>query len=311
MNGYICLSAGEPCPPIFRSPVSGMEDIVDNQVMCAIYKLPDYHKHVAKPPVGVRFPKKIVSMGELQESVLWHEDSGRRHMDNGRRQMDNARRHIANGRPNPPGSLSGRLLGDAAHRLVINSLQTRAGQNGHDGQVHTLSGDSIFNSRDYSKMKPPPAVEQNHHDNRDYGKMMPPSAVEQNHHKKPYSARPAHPPRHQHRTNISQNQRNNYSAPSGVAPMPVYFMPGPHQAMYPIFLAPPVGAYHHQSGYSSHHQIHQSYGVGGYNQWDGGPQSYGSAKGHGDNALQRGVSRFALLDRGSNRRPSPSGHGRR
>lgn len=311
MNGYICLSAGEPCPPIFRSPVSGMEDIVDSQVMCAIYKLPDYHKHVAKPPVGVRFPKKIVSMGELQESVLWHEDSGRRHMDNGRRQMDNARRHIANGRPNPPGSLSGRLLGDAAHRLVINSLQTRAGQNGHDGQVHTLSGDSIFNSRDYSKMKPPPAVEQNHHDNRDYGKMMPPSAVEQNHHKKPYSARPAPPPRHQHRTNISQNQRNNYSAPSGVAPMPVYFMPGPHQAMYPIFLAPPVGAYHHQSGYSSHHQIHQSYGVGGYNQWDGGPQSNGSAKGHGDNALQRGVSRFAVLDRGSNRRPSPSGHGRR
>lgn len=33
MNGYISLCAGDPCPPIFRSPVGGLEDIVDNQVM--------------------------------------------------------------------------------------------------------------------------------------------------------------------------------------------------------------------------------------------------------------------------------------
>ncbi|WOL03420.1 5'-3' exoribonuclease 3 isoform X2 [Canna indica] len=33
MNGYICLCSGDPCPPIFRSPVKGMEDIMDNQVM--------------------------------------------------------------------------------------------------------------------------------------------------------------------------------------------------------------------------------------------------------------------------------------
>lgn len=33
MNGYICLCAGDPCPPIFKSPIGGMEDIVDNQVM--------------------------------------------------------------------------------------------------------------------------------------------------------------------------------------------------------------------------------------------------------------------------------------
>ncbi|GFY95704.1 5'-3' exoribonuclease 3 [Actinidia rufa] len=59
MNGYISLCAGDPCPPIFRSAVSGMEDIMDNQVICAIYRLPDAHKHSARPPVGVIFPKKM------------------------------------------------------------------------------------------------------------------------------------------------------------------------------------------------------------------------------------------------------------
>lgn len=33
MNGYISLCSGDPCPTIFRSPVGGMEDIMDNQVM--------------------------------------------------------------------------------------------------------------------------------------------------------------------------------------------------------------------------------------------------------------------------------------
>ncbi|KAL7207508.1 hypothetical protein ACSBR1_029456 [Camellia fascicularis] len=62
MNGYISLCAGDPCPPIFRSPVSGMEDIMDNQVICAIYRLPDAHKHITRPPAGVIFPKKVLSV---------------------------------------------------------------------------------------------------------------------------------------------------------------------------------------------------------------------------------------------------------
>lgn len=33
MNGYISPCTGEPCPPVFRSPVESMEDIMDNQVM--------------------------------------------------------------------------------------------------------------------------------------------------------------------------------------------------------------------------------------------------------------------------------------
>nr|CAB3476771.1 unnamed protein product [Digitaria exilis] len=86
MNGYITLCSGDPCPPIFRSPVDGLEDIMDNQVICSIYKLPDHHKHIARPPVGVIIPKKTVEAGDLKPPpVLWHEDSGRRPHDNSNR----------------------------------------------------------------------------------------------------------------------------------------------------------------------------------------------------------------------------------
>ncbi|KAL2318845.1 hypothetical protein Fmac_032721 [Flemingia macrophylla] len=119
MNGYLSLCAGEPCPPIFRSPVASMEDIMDNHVICAIYRLPDVHKHITRPPQGVKYPNKTVTIGDLKpEPVLWHEDSGRRH-------------HAENGRKNPPGSISGRELGEAAHRLIVNSLQAKVDTNGY------------------------------------------------------------------------------------------------------------------------------------------------------------------------------------
>ncbi|KAJ8772759.1 hypothetical protein K2173_027936 [Erythroxylum novogranatense] len=118
MNGYISPCAGDAHPPIFRSPVVGMEDILDNQVICAIYRLPAPHKHIARPPAGVVFPKKIVDAGDMKpEPVLWHEDSGRR-----------PREHE---RPHPPGTTSGRQLGDASHRLIVNSLQMKVDQNGY------------------------------------------------------------------------------------------------------------------------------------------------------------------------------------
>ncbi|KAM7518175.1 hypothetical protein LguiB_017137 [Lonicera macranthoides] len=109
MNGFISLCAGDPCPPIFRSPVEGMDAIKDNQVICALYRLPSPHKHIARPSAGVKYPKKTVTTGDLQsEPALWHEDSGRKPWEN--------RRH------NPQGSISGRQLGEASHRLVANSL---------------------------------------------------------------------------------------------------------------------------------------------------------------------------------------------
>ncbi|KAI8005076.1 5'-3' exoribonuclease 3 [Camellia lanceoleosa] len=65
MNGYIACCAEDPCPPIFRPPISGMEDIMDNQVICAIYRLPDSHKHITRPPAGVIFLKKAYTCTDV------------------------------------------------------------------------------------------------------------------------------------------------------------------------------------------------------------------------------------------------------
>ncbi|KAM5588063.1 5'-3' exoribonuclease 3 [Rosa sericea] len=117
MNGYLSSCAGESCPPVFRSPVKCMEDIMDNQVICAIYSLPEVHKHITRPPAGVIFPKKTVTVGDLKPApVLWHEDSGR----------------------NPPGTTSQRQLGDAAHRLVVNSLQVKVDNISYGNQMQAL-----------------------------------------------------------------------------------------------------------------------------------------------------------------------------
>ncbi|KAJ0454422.1 putative transcription factor interactor and regulator CCHC(Zn) family [Helianthus annuus] len=123
MNGYLSLCAGDPCPPVFSSPVDGMDDIMDNQVICAIYKVPDYHKHISRPPAGVKLPKKTVTLDDIQpDPTLWHEDTGRRPWHNDRPHNNNH---------NPHGAASSRHLGDAAHRLVTNSLQVKPDRNAH------------------------------------------------------------------------------------------------------------------------------------------------------------------------------------
>ncbi|CAF2201796.1 hypothetical protein HID58_027845 [Brassica napus] len=118
MNGYLTPCSGETHPPVFRSPVEGKEDILDNQVICCIYRLPDAHEHRTRPPPGVIFPKKIVNIGDLKPPpALWHEDNGRRPMHNHNNNYYNNNNNNSNHQ--------GRHVGDAAHRLVTNSLDRR------------------------------------------------------------------------------------------------------------------------------------------------------------------------------------------
>ncbi|MCD7456075.1 5'-3' exoribonuclease 3 [Datura stramonium] len=127
MNGYLSLCGGDPCPPIFRSPIEGMENITENQVICAIYRLPDAHKHIARPMEGVIFPKKMVSPGDMKpDPVLWHEESRKKPWENGRNHHH--------------GAISGRQLGEAAHRLVVNNLQMKGDRGGHGDYRHTHTG---------------------------------------------------------------------------------------------------------------------------------------------------------------------------
>ncbi|GMI83096.1 5'-3' EXORIBONUCLEASE 3, 5'-3' exoribonuclease 3 [Hibiscus trionum] len=133
MNGYISPCAGETQPPIFRSPIKDMEDVLVNEVICCIYSLPKAHKHITHPPPGVAFPPKMVQFSDLKpEPVLWHEDSGRRPWDG---RQGAAGRHMD--RHKPSGSDSGHKLGDASHRLIANSLQLKMDRNGFNNNMQT------------------------------------------------------------------------------------------------------------------------------------------------------------------------------
>ncbi|CAM8974784.1 unnamed protein product [Rhodiola kirilowii] len=182
MNGFISLCKGDLQPYVFRSPLEEMNDIEGNLVICAIYLLPDVHEHIPRPPPGVVFPKKLVTIADVKAPpALWHEDFGRRPWENGRQnsngnnhnrqfnqnqnnhsrqfnqnqnnhsrqfnqnQNNHSRQYVeAAHRPdevprhgnkygevapklliNPPGTVSGRRLDEAAHRLVVNSLNHR------------------------------------------------------------------------------------------------------------------------------------------------------------------------------------------
>lgn len=301
MNGYLSLCSGDPCPPIFRSPISGMEDIMDNQVICAIYRLPDAHEHIARPPPGVKFPKKIVAIEDLKpEPVLWHEDSGRKPWDNGRQ--------------NPPASFSGRQLGDAAHRLVANSLQMKViDRNNFGNQMHAPPrpyASSSFgppapsyqnnryrndnsnhrgnmrNRTDYHHSNP--AIPLDHFDDG-FGQPYVSSGA-YNSQGRSYSQYERDPPRY------GSYQRNG--GPS--------YPPG-HVSQYPAPIVapiPPEGLY---NGYGTH----QSYGTNNYHHggaWDPRPNP---STPRGYVHPQQMGNRHSVLDRrGSRRPPPPPGYGR-
>ncbi|CAL5205825.1 unnamed protein product [Lathyrus oleraceus] len=319
MNGYISLCAGEPCPPIFRSPIAGMEDIMDNHVISAIYRLPDVHEHITRPPHGVKFPEKIVTPGDIQpEPVPWHEDNGRRYNESGRK--------------NPPGSISGRELGEAAHRLVANSLQVRSDANRYhhpNGSTMPYNGPrghrhphprNNYESRPGHNYESRPGYNYESHPGYAAG-LQPPLSAPQQYipytaptvqygYNQPYSPPVIHSPHHQsnsfprgdHQNPRSHHyERNNYHVNGGNARHSTGNNQNPRftntQGSYPR-------QSHHDSG--RHSQNFQPYRGGSDQHWTprGNPSGY---RDYG----QQSANHYSLLDRGAGRKPMPPpGHNR-
>ncbi|KAM7517253.1 hypothetical protein LguiA_006836 [Lonicera macranthoides] len=324
MNGYLSLCAGDPCPPIFRSPVGGMQDIMDNQVICAIYRLPSAHKHITRPPAGVKFPKKTVTTDDIQpDPVLWHEDSGRRPWENGRH---NSHQHH---HQHPPGAISGQQLGEAAHRLVVNSLQMKTNRNAYSDQRYAPPP-----SYSGTYGPPIPSYQSNRHHDQEHSRMIPPRSGYPMHnaeghygvsnsavgrggraatqrYEQPYYSSSTHNPYNSSHPQYESREHlthGYYPQPPGLHPNGRHVYP-PHGPLRHVVQPPLVPAggtqYHQQGGYNPNlsYQLHG--GAAGYQRGGGWVPPANQSGGRGYGRPQQSGNQFSALDRGGSKRPPP------
>ncbi|XP_011091940.1 5'-3' exoribonuclease 4 [Sesamum indicum] len=113
MNGFMWLTKRNGLKQVFTSPVNGLEDITNNQVLNITYLNPAPHVHIPKPLEGVNMPEKILRPIDIKPlPTLWHEDNG-------------GRNQLGKERPRVSGAISGPILGEAAYRLVHNTLNIK------------------------------------------------------------------------------------------------------------------------------------------------------------------------------------------
>ncbi|GFQ03860.1 5'-3' exoribonuclease 4 [Phtheirospermum japonicum] len=114
MNGFMWLTKRNGLKKVIPTPVNGLKDIMNNQVLNITYLNPAPHAHIPKLPEGVNVPHKIVRPIDIKPSpILWHEDNG-------------GRNQLGKQRPQVSGAISGPILGEAAYRLVHNTLNIKS-----------------------------------------------------------------------------------------------------------------------------------------------------------------------------------------
>ncbi|XP_077230287.1 5'-3' exoribonuclease 3-like [Tasmannia lanceolata] len=76
LNGFLCLFDEASQPKISSSPLIGMEDITEDDVISALYEGPESHDHIPRPPENVKIPPRTIEEADIQTTQLWHEYEG-------------------------------------------------------------------------------------------------------------------------------------------------------------------------------------------------------------------------------------------
>lgn len=211
-------------------------------------------------------------------------------------------------RQNHHGTISGRQLGEAAHRLVVNSLQGKGDYNGYGNQMHGVSQSYAWQPR---YPRPPSYTNNRGYHDQEYQRGEPPRTVrppQGQHNRSNYNTVPSHNTRggyNEHRTpsaaqrhydnndnynnrshsqhnsrnnrypsHISGERSNNVQYPQSgihqnVGP-PVYGHSQGHRPVAQIPLAG-VGSRPYQGGGYNHYQNYQPSGASGSgHQWRSG-----------------------------------------
>mmetsp|Transcript_1910 Transcript_1910/g.4334 ORF Transcript_1910/g.4334 Transcript_1910/m.4334 type:complete len:1136 (+) Transcript_1910:112-3519(+) len=109
MSGFLILVSGEACPPVIPAPFDLGEDITNNQVLCACYRLPPHKPHEPKIMEGTQLDEPLLTEADKpHEEPLWHEKGPR----------------------GPHMRQNTMAMGDAAHRTIAHSLGGRGGYGG-------------------------------------------------------------------------------------------------------------------------------------------------------------------------------------